>query len=99
MLSPNTDSRISALPTRRQMLKTMAGTAAMTATGPLFSRHAFAAELKGHINHSVCLWCFNDYMRKNNMDLNQFAAACAKLGLKSIELVGPEQWPTLKNMA
>ena len=30
------------------------------------------------------------------MDLDQFAAACAKLGLKSIELTGPDQWPTLK---
>ena len=96
MLSLNTECRLSALPTRRQMLKTMAGAAALTAAGPLFSQHAFAAELKGHINHSVCLWCFNDYMRKNNMDFDQFAAACAKLGLKSIEVVGPEQWPTLK---
>jgi hydroxypyruvate isomerase len=82
--------------TRRQMLQTAAGAAAFAAAGPLFSRLAFAADLKGHINHSVCLWCYNAYMKKNNMDLDQFAAACAKLGLKSIELVAPEQWPTLK---
>ena len=48
-----------------------------------------AAELKGRIKQSVCLWCYNGYMKKNNMTLDQFAAACAKLGLKSIELVGP----------
>jgi hydroxypyruvate isomerase len=82
--------------TRRQMLKTAAGAAALAAAGPLFSRLASAADLKGHINNSVCLWCYNDYMKKNNMSLDDFAAACAKMGLKSIELVAPEQWPTLK---
>ena len=30
------------------------------------------------------------------MSLDQFAAACAKMGLKSIELTTPDQWPTLK---
>ena len=30
------------------------------------------------------------------MDLDQFAAACAKMGLRSIELATPDQWPTLK---
>ena len=30
------------------------------------------------------------------MNLDQFAAACAKMGLRSIELIGPDQWPTLK---
>ena len=30
------------------------------------------------------------------MDLDQFAAAFAAMGLKSIELTTPEQWPTLK---
>jgi hydroxypyruvate isomerase len=88
--------------TRRQMLQTAAGAAAFAAAGPLLSRHAFAADpegsikLKGHINHSVCLWCYNAYMKREKMDLDHFAAACAKLGLKSIELVAPEQWPTLK---
>ena len=30
------------------------------------------------------------------MNLDQFAAACAKMGLCSIELTTPDQWPTLK---
>ena len=30
------------------------------------------------------------------MDLDGFADHCAKLGLKSIELVGPKDWPTLE---
>jgi hydroxypyruvate isomerase len=81
--------------TRRQMLQTVAGAAALSVAGPLLSQ-AWAAELKGRIKHSVCLWCYGDFMKRKKMDLDQFAAACAKLGLKSIELTSPDQWPTLK---
>jgi hydroxypyruvate isomerase len=84
--------------TRRQLLKTTFGAAAFAAAGPLVSRLAFADELKlkGHINHSACLGCYNGYMKRVKMSLDEFAAACAKLGLKSIELSPPEAWPTLK---
>jgi hydroxypyruvate isomerase len=81
--------------TRRQMLQTVAGTAALAAAGPLAST-AWAAELKGRINHSVCLWCYGGFMSQAKMNLDQFAEACAKMGIKSIELTGPDQWPTLK---
>lgn len=57
---------------------------------------AGAAELKGRIKQSVCLWCYQGFMQKQKMSLDDFAAACAKLGLRSIELVNPEQWPTLQ---
>jgi len=67
--------------TRRQMLQTVAGATALTAAGPLLSQ-SWAAELKGRINHSVCLWCYDGFMKQAKMDLDQFAAACAKLGLK-----------------
>jgi hydroxypyruvate isomerase len=79
---------------RRTLLRTLAGAAA-AATLPL-GNLSWAADLKGRIQQSVCLWCYNGYLKKNNMDLDQFAAFAAKLGLKSIELVGPDQWPTLK---
>ncbi len=81
--------------TRRQMLQTVAGAAALTAAGPLLSQ-SWAAELKGKINHSVCLWCYGGFRAQAKMSLDQFAEACAKLGLKSIELTTPDQWPTLK---
>lgn len=80
---------------RRTAVKTLAGTAAFGAALP-WAQSATAAELKGRIKQSVCLWCYNGYLKKNNMDLDAFAAYCAKLGLKSIELVKPEDWPTLK---
>ena len=79
---------------RRTMLRTVAG-AAVAAALPLGSP-AGAAELKGRIHQSVCLWCYNGYMKKANLTLDDFAAACVKLGLKSIELTGPGEWPTLK---
>jgi hydroxypyruvate isomerase len=72
----------------------MAGAAA-AATLP-WSSLAGAAELKGRIHQSVCLWCYNGYMKKENLTLDSFAAKCANLGLKSIELTGPGEWPTLK---
>lgn len=80
---------------RRGLLGVAAGAAGLAAMNPLASA-AFAADLKGRIKQSVCLWCYNGYMKKNNMDLDQFAAVCAKLGIKSIELIGPDQWPTIK---
>jgi len=83
------------LQTRRQMLQTAAGAAVLAAAGPLVSQ-AVAAGLKGHVNHSVCLWCYNGYLQHEKMSLDQFAAACAKLGLKSVELTSPDQWPLFK---
>lgn len=79
---------------RRTLLRTMAGAVAAAAL-PLGDL-AGAADLKGRIRQSVCLWCYNGYLKKAGMSLDDFAAACAKLGLKSIELVGPGDWPTLK---
>jgi hydroxypyruvate isomerase len=81
--------------TRRTLLKTLAGSAAMAACAP-WADWAAADELKGRIKQSVCLWCYNGYMKRTGMTLDEFAAACAKMGLKSIELVGPDVWPTLK---
>jgi hydroxypyruvate isomerase len=80
--------------TRRSVLRGAAGAAALAAL-PLGST-ARAAELKGRIKQSVCLWCYGGYMKKAKMDLDGFAAFCAKIGLRSIELIGPDQWPTVK---
>ncbi len=45
---------------------------------------------KGRINHSVCQWCFNP------MPLEELARNAAKMGIKSVELVAPKDWPILK---
>jgi hydroxypyruvate isomerase len=64
---------------------------------PGLSQRLMAAEerlpdnLKGNINHSVCRWCYND------IAFEDLCKAAVSIGLKSIELAGPEEWPVLKS--
>ncbi len=44
----------------------------------------------GRINQSVCAWCFDP------MPLETLCKAAVKLGIKSVELLGPKDWPLLK---
>jgi hydroxypyruvate isomerase len=44
----------------------------------------------GQINHSVCRWCFN------GIELEALCEAAQDMGIKSVEIVGPKDWPTLK---
>jgi hydroxypyruvate isomerase len=84
---------------RRSLLSSLtAGSAAAAATLTL-SRNLRAAEtetaaeaqpLKGHINHSVCRWCYG------RIPLEDLCQAAKAIGLKSIELLGPDEWPTLQ---
>jgi hydroxypyruvate isomerase len=81
---------------RRNILKKMAGTAAVSILGMSLPQRLFAAEqsleknLKGKINHSVCRWCYND------IPLEDLCKAANKIGIKSIELIGPDEWPIIK---
>jgi hydroxypyruvate isomerase len=47
-------------------------------------------DLKGKVNHSVCRWCYRD------IPLEDLCKAAKEIGLASIELVGPDEWPTLQ---
>jgi len=49
-----------------------------------------ARELKGTLKQSVCQWCFG------GMPLDDLCREGKAMGLKSVELLGPEQWPTLE---
>lgn len=88
--------KINLLNSRRGSLKKIAGTMVLGTFAPMLSRRLYAAEnalpfvLKGRINHSVCQWCYND------IPLEDLCEAAKKIGLKSIELLGPKEWPTLK---
>jgi hydroxypyruvate isomerase len=42
------------------------------------------------IKQSVCRWCFND------MPLDELAANAKRIGLKSVELLGPADFPTIE---
>lgn len=83
-------------PSRRTMIKKVAATTAAAIVGENLLNRVSAAErslpenLKGHINHSVCRWCYND------ISLDDLCKAAKGMGIKSIDLVGPEEWPTLK---
>jgi hydroxypyruvate isomerase len=83
------------LSSRRQALKSMAIGSGALAGLSLSSRveaaeAVLAKELKGKINHSVCRWCYQD------IPLEDLCKAAKNIGLASVELVGPEEWPMLK---
>ncbi|MHA6246359.1 hydroxypyruvate isomerase family protein [Pontibacter sp. CAU 1760] len=80
---------------RRNALKHMAGGAALFASAmllpePLKAAGAKEIRLKGKIKHSVCKWCYKD------IPLEELCKAAKGIGLSSIELLGPDEWPTLK---
>jgi hydroxypyruvate isomerase len=74
------------------------GTLAAAASASVLGRAATAedapkdgpAVTKGRINQTVCQWCYA------KMKVEDLAANAAKMGLKGMDLVGPEHWPTLK---
>jgi hydroxypyruvate isomerase len=77
--------------TRRHLLK--AGLALGAALA--LPKGAAAAESeykisKGRIRQSVIHWCFKP------LSVEDLATAAARMGMGSVELVGPEHWPTLK---
>ena len=46
-----------------------------------------SSPLKGNINHSVCRWCYN------KIPFEEFLAEAKEIGLKSVELLTPKEWP------
>ncbi|MDZ7694103.1 MAG: TIM barrel protein [Balneolaceae bacterium] len=80
---------------RRNALKRIgaivgSSTLAGLASGIWRSEEALSGVVDGQVKHSVCKWCYDE------IPLDEFAAAVKKMGLQSVELVGPEGWPTLK---
>jgi hydroxypyruvate isomerase len=86
---------------RRTVLRTATGVAGATAA-LLSGASALAADVKpladgnsrvanaGHINHSVCLWCYK------GMKSTDMAPVAKRLGLKAIDLLTPKDWSPLK---
>jgi hydroxypyruvate isomerase len=83
--------------TRRNMLQgaagvLAAGTLAGLSTARGQDRPAVESEkavVKGRLKQSACAWCVK-------MKLDEFAPIAAAMGLKSIELVAPKDWPILQ---
>lgn len=77
-------------------MKKIVSGAALAFAGASLSTRVSAAEsqldesVKGKINHSVCRWCYQ------SISLDDLCKAAKEIGIASIELVGPEEWPTLQ---
>ena len=78
---------------RRTALKKIAVGAAVVSTANVSytsaetkSTNMNTSTLKGNINHSVCRWCYNP------MPLDELIQGAKSLGLKSIEILGPDDW-------
>lgn len=80
--------------TRRLAMQslTMGGLVAMA--GSKGTEAAEAAEsatpLKGNIKHSVCRWCYG------RIPLDDLCKAAKAIGIESIDLQGPKEWPILQ---
>ena len=77
---------------RRTALKSIAGgTAAVGAVLTLPARgQAAEGKVKGNIRHSVCKWCYG------STGLEKLAAKAASLGMESVELLDPSDFPTMR---
>src|SRR5438067_6122529 len=85
MPSPRFMMRIS----RRHVLSAAGGIAAFGITDAIALADGSVIH-KGRINQSVCQWCYKD------MSVEDLARNAARLGLKGIDLVGPEHFAILK---
>ncbi len=77
---------------RRQAILTgAAATTALAVPGLTATVQAQeSAGLKGNINHSVSRWCYG------NFSLDELCVACKRIGIKSVELLKPNEWATVK---
>ncbi len=79
--------------TRRDALLGIAGGAAAAATASMVhtaSGGETDEPLKGNINHSVSRWCYG------KIPLDKLCEACRQIGIKSVELLPPSDWPVVK---
>lgn len=70
------------------MIALAAGVGAVLATGA--SGVPARSPLKGRIKHSVCRWCYG------RMPLEELCKNAKEIGLVSVELLGPDEWPVAK---
>ena len=82
----NTSTKIS----RRSAITSIAAAAgALAGTRAGVAQEGAAPKLKGRIHHSVCKWCYK-------MPLEDLCREAKAMGIESIDLMGPKDWPVLK---
>ena len=80
---------------RRAVLRNLllTGTAAVVSPAVSMASCSMAVRstaLKGNINHSVCRWTYD------HLSVDELCTTVKSLGFAAIDLVGPKDWPTLK---
>ena len=69
------------------MLKiSLSGVALGSVVSPVFAGQGMPAQRKGRIKQSVCRWCYQQ------IPLDEFCVKAAQMGLKAIDLLGPEEF-------
>ncbi|MFG0288525.1 MAG: hydroxypyruvate isomerase, partial [Rhodopirellula sp. JB044] len=79
-------------------LATAAGAATLASAGSAVAAESVADApappsadaKKGRLNQSVCKWCYRE------LSLEEMCQAATKFGLVGIDLLGPDDFPTLK---
>lgn len=91
---------------RRSAVKKLSGGAAALATVGTFRGRIMGSDsqpvekLKGGIHHSVSAWCYGRLFNKDKdkpapMSFEDFCRECRAMGIESVELLGPGEWPTV----
>ena len=83
----NTSARISRRSSITALATAVVGVWANAKVGAV--QEGAPTKLKGLIHHSVCKWCYK-------MPLEDLCREAKAMGLESIELLGPKEWPILK---
>ena len=84
------------MPDRRQVLRGVAAAVTFTSSGGLTSPGSPGDKpmLKGRVKQSIVFWCFN--ARGEKWSAEKTCTVAKELGVPSVEIIGPEDWPTLK---
>lgn len=75
---------------RRSILKSIGAVSAAGIIGLNKSEAKSNAVLKNNIKHSACRWCYN------SIPFEELCQGAKDIGMASIELTGPKEWPILK---
>ncbi len=76
--------------TRRGCLGALSSTLSAASVIALLREQSWAAENAGKVRHSVCKWCYKD------IPLETLCEAAKEIGLESVELLDPPDFPVLK---
>lgn len=82
---------------RRELLQATVAAGAVASMASISSTTLAAAEenrMKGNIRHSVVYWCFN--VAGEKWDIDKTCEIAKSLGCQSVEICGPEEFPTIK---